>query len=81
MIQPPDVQDLCFWLVNVDGQWKLSTERMTEQWTPENWRERIGLMQMAAGGLEQFTHAVASDRYATFAEVKRDIAPMLRQNR
>lgn len=80
-IQPPGVEDLTFWLVNVDGKWKLSTQRMCERWTPDEWRERIGLMNMAAGGLHHFTEGVASGKYATLAELKRDIAPILRQNR
>jgi hypothetical protein len=80
-LQPPGVDDLTFWLVKVDGQWKLATGRMCEHWTPDEWRERIGLMNMAASGLQQFTEGVATGKYSTFAELKRDIAPMLRQNR
>jgi RNA polymerase sigma factor (sigma-70 family) len=80
-IQPPGVDDLTFWLVNVDGQWKLATGRMCERWTPDEWRDRIGLMNMAAGALQHFTEGVASGKYTSMAELKRDIAPALRQNR
>src|SRR5262249_21171346 len=81
MIQPPDVTDLTFWLVKDGGVWKLSVKRMTENWTPEQYQDRTNLMRMAAEGLGHFSHAVANGKYANIAELKRDIAPLLRQNR
>ena len=80
-IQPPGIEDLTFWLQNVNGQWKLATGRMCEHWTPDNWRERIGLMNMAAQGLQHMTEGVATGKYASFAELKRDLANIVRQNR
>jgi hypothetical protein len=80
-MQPPGVDDLTLWVVNVDGQWKLATGRLCEHWTPDNWRDRIELMRMAAQGLQHMTEGVTTGKYASFAELKRDLANIVRQNR
>jgi RNA polymerase sigma factor (sigma-70 family) len=81
MIQPPEIQDLTFWLVKENGRWLMSIERMTERWTADEWRDRLGLMHMAAGALNDFAERVSSGQYETLAELKRDLAPIVRQNR
>jgi hypothetical protein len=82
MIQPPDVEDLTFYLTkDTDGRWKLSIRRMTENWTPEEWEDRAGLIHAAAGALHECAGAVAAGKYASPADLKRDLGPVLRQNR
>ena len=81
MIQPADIPDLTFWLIKENGRWLLSCERMTEHWTPQQFDDRIGLMTMAADALNRFTENVEDGKYANVAELKRDLAPIVRQNR
>jgi hypothetical protein len=81
MIQPPEIEDLTFWLVKENGRWLMSVGRMTERWTPQEWEDRIGLMHMAAEALSGYTDRVSDGKYANVAELKRDLAPILRQNR
>src|SRR6185436_4431804 len=80
--QPPEIEDLTFWLVkDPSGQWKLSSQRMTENWTPQQREERLGLMHMAAGALARFTEQIADGKYENMQQLKSDLGPVMRQNR
>jgi RNA polymerase sigma factor (sigma-70 family) len=82
MIHPPEIDDLTFWLVkDASGQWKLSSQRMTENWTPQQREERLGLMHMAAMALARFTENITDGKYANMQELKAELGPIVRQNR
>jgi hypothetical protein len=80
MIQPADIHDLTFWLVKENGRWCRDRPDDREL-DPDEWRDRLGLMEMAAEALNDFATRVADGKYANIAELKRDLAPIVRQNR
>ena len=64
-----------------NGQWKLSVPRMIEKWARDELGERVQGIQMAADAIGEFAGRVENGQYASLDELKRDIGPVLRQNR
>ena len=49
---------------------EISSGRITENWTPEQWHDRLEQMELAVETVEQFTTAITDGKYSTFAEVR-----------
>jgi hypothetical protein len=80
-IQPAGEDDLTFWLMKSDGQWKLSIKRITEHWTREEWQMRLEHINLTADKLAELTDQVREGEYATLASLKAEVGPVLRENR
>jgi hypothetical protein len=69
------------YLVKDAGQWKISADRMTENWSPDDWQQRTAQVQMGAEVLRTLAEKVLEGEYATLADLKRAIQEALNQNR
>jgi hypothetical protein len=80
-IQPAGQDDLTFWLVKSEGQWKLSIKRVTEHWTRDEWQMRLEQITLTADKLDEWASQVREGEFATLAELKAEAGPVLRENR
>ncbi len=80
-VQPEGHDDLTFWLVKIDGQWKLSIKRITEHWTRDEWQTRVEAISLTADKLDEWASQVREGKYAKLADLKAEVGPVLSQNR
>ena len=80
-IQPAGQDDLTFWLVKSDGQWKLSIKRVTEHWTRDEWQALLEQINFTADKLDELAGQVRDGEIATLVNLKAEVGPVLRENR
>jgi hypothetical protein len=73
--------NVTFILTNDGGKWRISTARMTEAWSPQDWEIREGQMRTAGEAMQMFAQKISDGGYANIGELKREIAAMFNQGR
>jgi hypothetical protein len=69
----PDQQSDEFKLVRTKNGWKISVDRMTETWTPEQTDERTGKVKLATSAVELLRKQIASGTLTSVDEVRYEI--------
>lgn len=73
--------NVTFVLTNDAGRWRISTTRMTETWSPEDWETREGQIRLAGEAMQMLTQKIEQGDYASVDELKQEIAAMFGQGR
>jgi hypothetical protein len=69
-----DIEPFVF--VKVNGQWKISSDRITATWQPGDWDQRAGQIQNMTEAVRMLTQNVSDGQYKSIAELKREVQQM-----
>ncbi len=81
ILKAPDVSSDTFIMVKHEGRWKLSADGMTQNWTPQDWENRMVQIQFAAEAMRNFTQNIENGQYATPADLMKDVQALMNQGR
>ena len=74
ILRPPDPDIDTFVFVRVDGRWKVSADRMTAEWGPQDWEPRENMLRRANEAVRAMTQQVRDGEIQTIAEFKQELA-------
>ena len=74
ILRPPDPDIDTFVFVRVDGRWKVSADRMTAEWGPQDWEPRENMLRRANEAVRAITQKVRDGEIKTIAELKQELA-------
>jgi hypothetical protein len=78
-LRPPDPGIDTFVLVRRDGGgWKLSADRMTAAWSPQDWETREGMIRRAGEGVRALIASVRDGQIANLDELKEELSQLQR---
>lgn len=69
--------NVTFILVNDNGKWRISTTRMTETWSAQDWETREGQIRMAGDAMQILGQRIEQGDFASVDDLKQEIAAML----
>ena len=77
-LRPPDPDIDTFVFVRVDGQWKISADRTTAEWGPQDWEPREAMLRRANEAVRAITQKVRDGEIKTIDELKQELAEVQR---
>ena len=77
-LRPPDPDIDTFVFVRVDGRWKVSADRTTAEWGPQDWGPREDMLRRANEAVRAITQKLRDGDIKTINELKQELAEVQR---